>query len=171
MKTDLERARVDMVGTYMSGADVSPISLARRTGNLVESWKVRIEETADTATGQLRQDQRFRSRAYAKTHEYGKVINARRAQNLAIPLTDEAENVKSPRDIDNLFLIRSRRGNVLLVRRDGRRIEPMFLLKPSVRIPARPYIRPTSAKWFPIILGDVRREVAQMARELGAANA
>lgn len=162
---DLSLARADMVRTYLSASRTTPTQLARRTGDLIRSWRVSMSETADTFEGRLAQDQRFRARVYGPTHEYGATIRAKNRRNLAIPLTEEARQAGTPRRFNDLFLIRSRRGNILLVRRNGQQLEPMYKLQPSVTIPPRPHVRPTSEKWFPIILQDVRQELAAMERD------
>lgn len=71
---------------------------------------------------------------YARIHEFGGTIVAKRVRNLAIPLTDAAKKAGSPRAMRGLSW---RPG--LLVDRQGK---PQFVLKPTVTIPARPYMRP-----------------------------
>jgi hypothetical protein len=165
LETDLNLARADMIQTYLSGSATTPTSLARRSGNLMNSWRVIMKESAQGFEGRLFQDQRFKSATYGPVHEFGATITARRVRNLAIPLTEEARQAGTPRKFRDLFVIRSKRGNILLVRRFGTQIEPMYKLQPSVTIPPRPFLRPTSAKYFPIILQDFRREIAAMAQE------
>jgi phage gpG-like protein len=98
---------------------------------------------------------------YAAIHEFGGTITAKNVKNLAIPLTKEAKQ-KSPRDIEGLFFIKSKKGKALLVRdkrlhtkKGARRknagkiigppqeseLEPLYVLKHSVTIPERSYIR------------------------------
>lgn len=80
---------------------------------------------------------------YARIHELGGTIRPKRAKNLAIP-TDAAKTgagvsrVPSPRDMA-LSWAPTNNGPGMLVDESG---TPMFILRKSVTIPARPYLRP-----------------------------
>lgn len=84
---------------------------------------------------------------YARIHELGSdgPIRPKRAKNLAIP-TKEARTaagvsrVPSPRDFPDLRWAQSKGGQPMLVDESG---TPMFILRKSVTIPARPYLRPS----------------------------
>tara|TARA_R110002012_G_scaffold54098_1_gene138721 strand:- start:568 stop:1167 length:600 start_codon:yes stop_codon:yes gene_type:complete len=91
---------------------------------------------------------------YARIHEQDGVrgtertIKAKKAQYLSIPV-HEALRAKSgdarvpgPRDIEGLFFIESKKGNKLLVKSTDGQIEPWFLLRKSVTIKARPFLKP-----------------------------
>lgn len=76
-------------------------------------------------------------------HEEGGVIRPSRAKYLTIPLPSACDRrgvplKKSARDWPDTFVIRSKRGNLLIVQKneDGG-ITPLYLLKSSVRIKAR----------------------------------
>jgi len=168
VEVDLNLARADMIQTYLSNSETTSRGLARRSGNLIASWRVTMKERAADFEGKLFQDERYRSKIYAPVHEYGATITAKRVRNLAIPLTEEARLAATPRKFNDIFPVRSKRGNLLLVRRSGKTLEPMYKLQPSVRIPPRPFIRPTSEKWFPIILRDMQQEMIAMQKELEA---
>ncbi len=76
----------------------------------------------------------------AGVHEYGATIRAKRAKNLAIPISPKAKG-KSPRDFDD---IRFQKFNGVLygIRDIGKdRFEFLFMLLPSVKIPERSFIR------------------------------
>lgn len=90
---------------------------------------------------------------YAGKLEYGGTIKPKNKQYLAVPLGREARRIRteakdtlenSPR---NLFVIRSKKGNLLLMERHGKRqkVTPRFVLKRSVYIKARPFMRPALA--------------------------
>ncbi|QIG76086.1 putative morphogenesis protein [Rhizobium phage RHph_I4] len=76
-------------------------------------------------------------------HETGGVITAKRSKYLTIPLPAAMDGRGVPlrkraRDWDKTFVARSRRGNLLIFRKEaGGGVTPLYLLKPSVRIPAR----------------------------------
>jgi hypothetical protein len=91
--------------------------------------------------------------AYARMQEYGGTIRARTKQYLAVPLGAAARRIR--RDAKdtllnsdrNLFVIKSRRGNLILMERHGKRgtVTPRFVLKKSVVLKARPFMRPAIA--------------------------
>ncbi len=75
-------------------------------------------------------------------HETGGTVRPRRSRYLTIPLPAAMDSRGVPlrrraRDWDNTFVARSRRGNLLIFRRDGLGLTPLYLLKPSVRIKPR----------------------------------
>ena len=73
---------------------------------------------------------------YARIHELGGVIKPKGHPFLAIPMP----GVKgSPRDHDDLHLATSLKGQYMLMTNDG---EVKYLLRRSVTIPARPYLKP-----------------------------
>ncbi|AHC30443.1 hypothetical protein CC53_gp026 [Rhizobium phage vB_RleS_L338C] len=76
-------------------------------------------------------------------HETGGTIRAKRSKYLTIPLPAAMDGRGVPlrkraRDWDKTFVARSKRGNLLIFRKEnGGGVTPLYLLKPSVRIPAR----------------------------------
>lgn len=105
---------------------------------------------------------------YASAHEYGATIRPKRSQYLAIPL-DAAKTAAGvarggPRDFPDLFFIRSKAGNLLLVQAGGDHesgLIPFFALKSEVTIPARPFARPAierARRDLPRLLGRAVRE-------------
>lgn len=77
----------------------------------------------------------------AGVHEYGATIKAKKAKNLAIPLKPWLKD-KSPRDINNTWILRTDDGDVFIVRDKGKdEIEFLFMLLPTVHIPERSFIR------------------------------
>lgn len=79
---------------------------------------------------------------YLRAHEYGAVIRARRVQYLTIPLRAALDSRGVPlrrraRDWDNTFVRRTKRGNLVIFRRQGKDLVPLYLLKKEVRIPPR----------------------------------
>jgi phage gpG-like protein len=82
---------------------------------------------------------------YARIQEYGGRITPKKARALAIPIGVEGKKAqrRGPLRSQNLVLIKSKRGNMLLARVDGKKITPVFVLKQSVTLPPRPYFRPT----------------------------
>lgn len=118
-------------------------TLATRTGALRRSVRANVEKLG----GGYRVT--FRAGAnvpYARIHETGGAITAKRTSNLAIPLAAAktkagVSRLASPRQDPTLKFIVSKRGSKLLVRIVGKgankRIIPHYVLKPSVYIPPR----------------------------------
>lgn len=87
-------------------------------------------------------------------HETGATIHPRRSRFLTIPLPAAMDSRGVPlrrraRDWDNTFVQRSRRGNLLIFRRDGFRITPLYLLRESVRIRPRLQMDQTIVQLLP----------------------
>lgn len=107
---------------------------------------------------------------YAEVHEFGKHIAALKVRNLRIPINDAARRLseksgtQSLRTMGKFRFFKSKAGNLIAVGADTvkygyyktgvmgtrKRInidgKPMFLLKPTVNIPARPFMRPALAR-------------------------
>ncbi len=90
----------------------------------------------------------------ARTHERGAVIRPRKKKFLAIPLPAALDSRGVPkktkaRDWPNLFVVTSKKGNLLLVRKKGAGIEPMYLLTKKAVIPRRLGLQATLTKAAP----------------------
>lgn len=170
----LGEARQDMVKRHLSAPRTTRTRLARRSGALIRATTVSTRTIGGDILGRLFVSERApagrpggaRPYRYAYVHEFGATIRPKRRQYLAIPLNDLAR-AHRPRDFD-LFVIRSRRGNLLLVARAGDGLLPMYVLKKRVRVPARPYMGPTAAKWLPVVLTRVQATVADELRTRSA---
>lgn len=114
-------------------------TMSVRSGALNRSIRdsVRVSgSTVNTLRGQIG------SIFYGRIHEYGGVIKPKKAKYLTIPLPAALTSNGTPkkptaRDWDRTFVITSKKGNLLIVRKQGRGIVPLYVLKKSVRIPAR----------------------------------
>jgi len=73
---------------------------------------------------------------YAAIHEFGGVIKPKNAKYLAIPV---GSYKGSPRTHADLKLRKTKKGNLVMVDASG---AVQYVLKASVEIPARPYLRP-----------------------------
>lgn len=114
------------------------VGLSRRSGSLLESLRqgVSVSGVGD------RMEASLGGVAYLGIQEFGGTVVARGARYLAIPLPaaldDRGEPLRdSPQDWDNTFIQRSKAGNLLIFRRDGTGIIPLYALKTSTRIPPR----------------------------------
>jgi phage gpG-like protein len=93
---------------------------------------------------------------YAKKQEYGGLIKAKNKKYLTIPVNAEAAqmraNTKDLRTQNLTFRKGPHRGVAFLwrtVKGKNARSQLMFVLKPTVRLPARPFLRPatTNQEW------------------------
>ena len=137
--------------------------LNRRTGSLARSVRHEVRRTGDRVTGTVGILQPGPAQRYAGIHITGGVIRPRTARMLAIPLpaAQTAAGVSrfsSPRQVEGLFAIRSKAGNLLLVKRSGQGITPFFVLKSQVTIPKRDYFTP--------VRNTAVRRVTEGARDL-----
>ena len=169
MATDLgvllDQAKSWMIVHRLTGG-TTPTRLKIGTGNLIASWRTRVRFVGGELIAELRQDQRYRSAVYGPVHEYGATIRPRHAKYLAIPLNAEARS-KRPRQFRDLFVVQSRRGNLLLMQSLGLTVWPMYLLVKQVVIPAR---RPLGATWDvyePKVLPLAERTVDRLLASTG----
>lgn len=74
---------------------------------------------------------------YAAIHQFGGVIRAKNGPFLAIPITGAARQAGSPRNMPDLHVAQTLKGQFFLA--DGKGVT-QFLLRRQVTIPARPYL-------------------------------
>lgn len=122
-------------------------ALHARTERLRGSIHARVRGSGSGVELRLRAGGRGGNVPYAGVHEYGATIRPRKGQFLAIPLGPArtragVSRFASPRDVPGLFFVPSRSGGVLVKMGRGKSLTAWFALVRSVRIPARPYLRP-----------------------------
>ena len=81
----------------------------------------------------------------AAIHQFGGVILPVHAKALTIPISKEARG-KRARDFprgQTFLLKREGKAPLIMLRQEGGIVTPLFVLLRSVKIPARPFIRPT----------------------------
>lgn len=126
-------------------------SLSKRSGELIKSLK----ENARVTGGDLDSLQAtFGATFYGRIQEFGGTITPKKAKYLTIPLpealnSDGTPKKASAREWQNTFIITSKKGNLLIVRRQGRGIVPLYVLKTSVYIPPRLNLRTTVETGLP----------------------
>jgi hypothetical protein len=121
--------------------------LARRTGAGLASIQNSIT-IRDDSWGYTRMIEGSISTAALTVHETGATITARNAQYLTIPLKAALDSRGVPlraraRDWDNTFVRRSKTGNLIIFRKDGKNLVPLYVLKHSVYVPPRLQMRET----------------------------
>lgn len=98
----------------------------------------------------------------ANAHEFGAFIKPNTGKYLTIPLSKKYKGVGA-RTVKDLFFIKSKNGNAFLARKKGKgNIELCYLLKESVEIPERPFIRGT----FDNCISDIENLVSMQLRML-----
>lgn len=99
---------------------------------------------------------------YAGVQEVGGTIYPKR-KYLAIPLPSANIPIgKWPRHFTDLFLIKSKAGNLILAQKGGKgKIRPMFVLKQQVYVPPKGYIEQSAEEAGPEIERIISQAVAQ----------
>lgn len=118
----------------------TPTTLSSRSGGLIEGIKASV-----TITGTTFDDLQggIGGPFYARVQEYGATIKVKRAKWLTIPLPAALDSKgvplkKKARDWKNTFIARSKKGNLLIFKKEGgRKIVPLYALKKEVTIPPR----------------------------------
>lgn len=154
--TDVTDALARRHGNPYPGG-TSANSLSKRSGDLVQSLK---ENTAVKGSNLENLVGEIGGIFYARIHEYGGTITAKRAKYLTIPLpaalnSNGTPKKKSARDWDKTFIITSKKGNLLIVQRDGRKLIPLYVLKTSVYIPPRLNLRKTVDTALPVWVDEL----------------
>lgn len=124
-----------------SGRATTPTKLATRTGKLMRELR-----RGGVVTGGPRiKDVEGRitiDAPGARINEYGGTIRPREGNYVFVPLpaalkSDGTPKKLNPRQWSDTFIAESRNGNLLLFRRLGRKLEPLYALKPQVKIRPR----------------------------------
>jgi phage gpG-like protein len=100
---------------------------------------------------------------YSRIHQEGGTIRAKSGKYLAIPLPTlsvSERRTKGPRDFPNTFIARSRAGNLIVFQRNGSAVRPLFVLKTSVTIKRRKFLR-----FDPSALQAISRRWTTMIRD------
>ena len=137
--------------------------LNRRTGDLLRSFKRGVSKP-NTQIDAMETWLASRS-GYAGIHEKGGTVKPKRSKYLAIPLPDaltragalkgryignvSGQTRPSLYGVQGLFCYKSKRGNLLLAETRGKRgrLVNLFVLKKSVKIPARLRFFQTFRQW------------------------
>lgn len=149
--------------------------LYRRSGKLMRGLKrsVRVRGTVQTLEGEIGG---FPVKSWAGVHEYGATIKTKRAKYLTVPLpaaltSKGVPKKKGARDWQNTFVAKSKRGNLIIFQRRGKKkLIPLYVLKKRVRIPARMGLGPTLQKAAPVFVDRLfDRLVKELVKATGGA--
>jgi len=148
-----EITRAALLGERAAKLLLTGQSLYVRSGRLRASVQSEVKEEGDGWDLALRAGGGARDVRYARIHEEGGVIRPVNARFLAIPLpiartAAGVSRYASPRQVPvPLRFAQSKGGNPLLVEAKGKNAgRPWFVLRKSVRMPARPYLAPALAQ-------------------------
>ncbi len=143
-----------------------------RTGHLKGSISVgSVESDSETISVSVFAGQDL---PYARAQEYGATIRPKRSSFLAIPigeaLTPAGVARFGPREITANGYSGSFVAHGVIFGTNGRgHAEPLFALKRSVTIPARPFMRPALLKFRPIAMDAMRSAMQQVIdKEFGS---
>lgn len=92
---------------------------------------------------------------YALIHELGGTIEPKNAKFLAIPVTETARRAGSPRNMSGLAYAQTAKGQPVLLNSESGMVH--YLLRKSVTIPARPYLRPAADVKYPELPSNIRK--------------
>lgn len=143
-------------------------TLSRRSGHAVSEIRKspRVSGTTiDTIQGEVG------GPFYLRIHEFGGTIRAKNVRYLTIPLkaalrADGTPILPSARQWARTFVITSKKGNLLIVQRNGKTITPLYVLKREVKIPARLGMRKELEKGVPMFADAAQaRMVERMMRD------
>jgi hypothetical protein len=124
-------------GSWPGGT--SSRTLSTRTGKALQSIQDSVKVTGDTfddVQGQIG------GIFYLRIQEYGGTITPKKGKYLTVPLPAALDGAGVPlrasaRDWEKTFVIRSKSGNLLICRREGKQIVPLYVLVTQVVIPPR----------------------------------
>ena len=130
---------------YRGAATTTPTATRVGTGALRASYSQRTArattDSVESTIGLMRISAHGRALAYGAVHEEGATITPTRGRYLAIPLPtirSPAGIAPPPRSFTGTFIIQGKRGPVIMRRTGTGAAEPIFALRESVTIPARP---------------------------------
>lgn len=161
VKKQSRALRAYIVVRHLTGG-TSADRLANRSGHLIRTTKpLPVQQESNRIFAGVEFSTKY-ARVHIGTEGQRIVIKPVSAKMLAIPLNAAktaagVARYKSPRDVPGLHLIKSKAGNLLLVKTIGKgkgKIIPMFVLKSMVTVPAR--VHPESilmAKKIEIVQG------------------
>jgi phage gpG-like protein len=101
------------------------------------------------------------NKSYARIHEYGGTITGRPWLTIPLPEAKTAAGVvrMTARSWPDTFIQKSKAGNIIIFQNQGDDIIPLFVLKRSVDIPERPYMRSSLKEKTSEILSRIKTAV------------
>ena len=139
--------------TYLTGG-TTPTRLAERTGRLAKSFDAELTGSLAGVIGRIGY---LHGPSWVGIHEYGGTIRPTQSRYLTVPLTETAQGHRA-REFQNTFVQRSRAGSLIIFQKTaGGGIQPLYVLKTHVQMPARPALKPTIDKFVPVITDDLRQ--------------
>lgn len=145
----------------------SPTTLSVRSGEGIQSIRDSVKvigSTLNDLQGEIG------AKFPMSVHEEGATITPKKAKFLTIPLpaalnANGTPKKASARDWDNTFVARSKAGNLIIFRKEGTGIVPLYVLKTSVTIPPRLGLRKTINAAIPYFVERAMDEMVKAVME------
>jgi phage gpG-like protein len=115
------------------------------TGRLSSDWShvVSFEEDGKVTKGVVGTKVK-----YARVHEFGEVITPKKKQALTIPFPGNVGAYPSAQSLRNTKKTYISKGIIYYVAQKGAKPVPIYILKKSVKIPARPFVQYVRATYW-----------------------
>ncbi len=152
------------IKNYIQKNKLSGQVLRRRSGQLAKSLSFEVFQKGKDVAGRV-----GTPKIYSRIHELGGTITAKNTKYLTIPLkaamTPAGVLRKPAKEYGNTFVRTIGKNKIMFTTEKGR-LEPIFLLKTSVKIPQRPYFRPAlkeTQKKVSLIVGESVKTALRIA--------
>lgn len=167
------RVRVQEAGNFVRDhiktSKLSGSPLKRVSGKLRSSVRVFVEETADDYFAKVKPTKHW----YAVAHEEGKTITPRRARFLKIPVAQRSVIRQYEQNPAAWYTFAGSTATGWMIfgrpatttRRALADFIPLYALKTSIRIPARPFMRPAAAECKARVIRIIGEAVDTAVRE------
>ena len=165
LKQLIKELRLRHSGPYPGGT--GPRSLSVRSGKGMASLESFVTgHKLDSIKGHVKMI------PYLMIHETGGIIRPKKARYLTIPLpaalnANGTPKKKSAREWKNTFVLKSKRGNLIIMQKFGGKLTPLYVLKKQVRIPPRLGLREayrtTESAMIDRLINQLTREVTSSA--------
>lgn len=177
LRAQLNKAAVRLYN--LASQKVNNQLLQVRTAHLARALFWRVEPVTGGFLARIGVD--TAKARYGRAHELGAVITPKRAKNLTIPVGEALTKSGVPRFTAREFIGATRSGGsglygftssfvnknktaVLGVRKSGD-VEPVFLLRPRVELPERPFLASSLDENRERVMGDLQASVEAALRE------
>ena len=151
MKFAMKNSLRDL-GHYIAFKKLRGQVLKKREGLLSSSIQLSGAQGKVTTVGDSMIGTLGTNMEYAAVQEYGGTIRPKHGKYLAIPitrkyggqaLTDRGRSRGRPRDFKDTFFAVSKKGNLIMFGKYNGKVVPLFAMKKEVKIPKRPYMKPS----------------------------
>lgn len=146
-------------------------TLSKRTGRLTRGIRTDAKgDTFDTVQGTIALP------FPAGVHEFGATITPKKSKYLTVPLPASMDKrgvplKKSARDWKNTFIAMSKKGNLIIFQKSGKKVVPLYVLKSEVKIKPRLGVRKTIETAIPYFVDEATDALLKNMLTVGSASA